>query len=221
MPMDRDHVAKGYQLELAAFEELVRSLTPEQWEQPTRCDGWRVADVAAHVTGTLDNVVAGRFDGLGTPEVTLAEVEDRRGRTAAEVADELHACAEGAAALVAVFDDDAWAGPAPASVGGTLGDGVETLWYDTWLHGDDIRDAVGEGPELSRDALGASIRHIAIALADQGWGPATLALDGQAEVTVGGGGRRVTGDPYAFVLAATGRAAADTIGEDATINIYR
>lgn len=28
---------------------LLRSLTPDQWETPSLCEGWRVKDVAAHL----------------------------------------------------------------------------------------------------------------------------------------------------------------------------
>jgi hypothetical protein len=35
-----------------------------------------------------------------------------------------------------------------------------------------------------------------------------------------GGGRLVTGDPMAFILAATGRTNPATIGQDGTVNVY-
>ena len=42
-------------------------------------------------------------------------------------------------------------GPAPGPGGfdGTLGDGVEALWYDTWMHAEDIRAALGQKPVMS------------------------------------------------------------------------
>jgi uncharacterized protein (TIGR03083 family) len=33
------------------FAALLESLTPQQWESPTLCTGWRVRDVVAHVIG--------------------------------------------------------------------------------------------------------------------------------------------------------------------------
>jgi hypothetical protein len=41
------------------------------------------------------------------------------------------------------------------------------------------------------------------------------------EVDVGAGGRRITGDPLAFVLAASGRTDPAALGLDPTVNIYR
>lgn len=35
----------------AAFVDLLRRLSPEEWERPTVCPGWSVRDVAAHVFG--------------------------------------------------------------------------------------------------------------------------------------------------------------------------
>ncbi len=221
MTLPRDEVVDGFTDELGRFEALVRSLDEDAWSRPSRCAGWRVADVAAHVTGQLADINAGRFEGLGTPEVTGREVAERRGRTPAELADELHETAAVGAQTLAALDDEAWKGPAPAGILPTLGDGVEALWYDAWLHADDIRAAAGLPTERSA-GLRASVIHLAALLEATGWGPATLALDGVEEVPVGSGsGLRVTGDPHQFVLVATGRADPATLGLDETANVYR
>ena len=221
MTLPREEVVDGFLDELARFEALVRSLDADAWERPSRCAGWRVADVAAHVTGQLADVNAGRFEGLGTPEVTEREVAERRGRTPAELADELRELAAAGSATLAAIDDEAWKSPAPAGILPTLGDGVEALWYDAWLHADDIRAAAGLPAERSA-GLRASVVHLAALLEAGGWGPATLALDGVEEVPIGSGsGRRVTGDPHQFVLVATGRADPATLGLDETANVYR
>jgi uncharacterized protein (TIGR03083 family) len=221
MSLPRETVSNEYPRELDNFTKLVRSLNDEEWNTPSRCDGWTVGDVARHVAGTLHNVATGNLDGLGTPEVTKAEVDDRAGRSPAEVADEIDADKKVAVDLLAGFDDDAWAGPVPApNIPGTLGDGVEALWYDAYLHADDIRAAAGRPSERS-PSLEAAVSHVATVLDSQGWGPATLALDGVQERAVGGGGRRITGDALEFVLAATGRADPEPLGLDGDVNIYR
>ena len=223
MALPRQEVADGLAAELARFEDLVRSVDDSGWAAPTRCEGWTVGDVAAHVIGTMTDVVNFRLDGLGTPEVTARQVEERRGRTANELADELAGTAKMAAELLPGFDDEAWASKAPGTYDGTLGDGVEALWYDAYLHSDDIRSALDRASERGDGtSLKASISHLATVLASQGWGPATLALDGVPEWPVGdGSGPRVQADAFAFVLAATGRAAPSTVGLDETVNVYR
>lgn len=221
MTLPRDEVVPGFVDELERLEALVRSLDDEAWERPTRCEGWRVADVAAHVTGQLADVTAGRFEGLGTPEVTQREVDERRGRTPQQLADELHEVAAAGRATLEALDDEVWKSPAPAGILPTLGDGVEALWYDAWLHADDIRAAAGL-PTQRSPGLRASVVHVAGLLEASGWGPATIAVDGVEPVPVGdGSGRRVTGDPHQFVLVATGRADPAALGLDETVNVYR
>ena len=225
MALPRTDVTTGLLEELERFKGLIQSLSPAEWARPSRCAGWTVGDVAAHVVGGMADVAALRLEGLGTPEVTGRQVAERRGRTPGEVADELGATMKSTADLLAAFDDTAWAMPAPGGFDFTLGEGVEALWHDAWLHGDDIRSAVQRPSERGEGML-ASVSHIADVLSREGWGPAVLALDGLPEFPVSGGGNgtggtRFTGDPLAFVLAATGRAEPDTAGLDERANIYR
>jgi uncharacterized protein (TIGR03083 family) len=207
--------------EYRSFVELLRSLSDEEWKRPSRCADWRVADVAAHVVGQLSDVTNFRLEGLGTAEVTQRQVDERRDKGPDVLADELEGAAETADALVAAFDDDAWSAEGPQGNGTTLGFGVESLWFDTFLHADDIRAALGH-PTVIGDGPLPSISHIAQVLTDQGWGPATLKLEGMDEFPVSGaGGDLITGDPMTFILVSTGRAPASTMGLDDTVNIYR
>lgn len=222
MVLPRDQVVSGIGDELTRFEELVRSFDEREWSAPTRCAGWTVADVAAHVVGTMADVMAGRLEGLGTPEVTEREVAERRGRSPGELADELAATAKVARDLLAGFDDEAWRAPSPGGFDFTLGQGIEALWYDAVVHADDMRVAAGRPSDPGPGGVLVSVSHVADMLTQRGWGPATLALDGTPEVAVGNGsGRRVTGDPWQFVLVATGRADPAAFGLDESVDIYR
>ena len=221
MVLPRQEVVSGLVDEYAAFRDLLLSLDEGEWNKATRCEGWEVADVAAHLTGTLTEIVNGRLDGLGDPEKIQATVDERKGRTAAEVADELEQGRIAGQGLLSTFDDEAWAGPSPAPGIASLGEGVEALWYDAYVHAEDVRSAIGRASEQG-PGLRASVSHLADLLTAAGWGPATLALDGLEEFDVsGGGGQRVTGDPLQFVLVATGRADPASLGLDETVNIYR
>jgi uncharacterized protein (TIGR03083 family) len=201
MALPKDQVTEGLVAELGRFEALIRPLSDADWATPSRCDGWTVGDVARHVVGSLADVAAGQLDGLGTPEVTAREVAERAGRSPAELADECAQVREAAAGLLAVFDDAAWAAPAPGGYEGTLGDGVEALWYDTWLHADDIRSALGR-PSEPEPSLESGVSHVAFELRKRGHDDA------------------VVGDPFTWVLVATGRAEPAAIGAGAPINIY-
>lgn len=221
MTLPRTRAVPGLIAAYGAFGQLIEPLSAAEWAAPTRCDGWTVGDVAAHVIGQLTDVVNVRLDGIGSPEVTGRQVTERRGRAPGELAGELRAGVKTVSEPMASFDDAAWEGPAPGGLGGTLGFGIEALWHDTYLHADDILAALGR-PSARDDGLAASISHVAEVLTGNGWGPATLALDGMPEFEVsGGGGKPITGDPLAFVLAATGRADPAPLGLDETVNIYR
>ena len=227
MALPRTEVTTGLLEELDNLKALIQSLSPEEWARASRCTGWTVGDVAAHVVGGMADVAALRLEGLGTPEVTDRQVRERRGREPGQIADELGATIKATAQLLSAFDDAAWAMPSPGGFDFTLGEGVEALWHDAWLHGDDILTAVGR-PSVRGDGMKASVSHIADVLTREGWGPAVLALDGLPEFAVrgggngnGNGGSRFTGDPLAFVLATTGRADPRTAGVDESANIYR
>jgi uncharacterized protein (TIGR03083 family) len=191
MALDRTIVSDGLLDELDRFEQLVRSVDADSWDRPSRCEGWTVGDVARHTIGSMADVAAGRVDGLGTPEVTAREVDERAGRSPAELADECAEVRKAAAGMLPMFDDAAWASPAPGGYEGTLGDGVEALWYDTFLHGDDIRAGIGQPSQLGPGLAGA-ISHVSFELAKRGWtGEVPTPADGD--------------EAFAWVLAATGR----------------
>jgi uncharacterized protein (TIGR03083 family) len=220
MTKGREELVAEVPGQLESFGRLIRDLDEAAWAMPSRCEGWTIADVAGHVVGEMADIAGGRLEGLGTEEVTARQVEERRGRTPAELADELAAAAEAANGLLAIMDDAAWETPVPG--GYTLGQGVESLHYDVWMHGEDIGVALGleqdRGPGMT-----SALHHIAQVLGENGWGPAVLALDGVDEMEIPGDGeaRRVTGDPYEFVMAAAGRTDPAPLGLDETVNVYR
>jgi uncharacterized protein (TIGR03083 family) len=221
MTLSRDVVIPGMLEEYRSFEELLRGLSAQQWETASRCDGWRVGDVAAHVVGQLSDVVNLRLEGLGSPEVTKRQVDERRGQTPGDLADELGASTKVAGDLAPSFDEAAWSGPVPGGGSGTLGFGLEALWFDTYLHGDDVRSAVGQ-TRPSDDGTRPSVSHIAQVLSDQEWGPAELAFPGLEVFPIsGGGGRTITGDAFSFILASTGRGQPAAFDLDESVNIYR
>lgn len=221
MTLSRLVAVPGMTAEYEAFGALIERLTPDEWKAPTRCEGWTVADVAGHVVGQLSDVVAFRLEGLGTPEATARQVGERRGRTQDQLVDELTAAAKLGAEIASSFDDAGWEDAPPGGLGGTVGSGIEALWYDTYLHADDIRHAVGI-PSVRGQGEVASLSHIAQLLTEQGWGPAELRFGDLGTFPVsGGGGRQIEGDALHFILAATGRSDPSAIGLDDSVNVYR
>jgi uncharacterized protein (TIGR03083 family) len=221
MALERTVVVPGTLTEYGEFADLLRSLSEEEWDAPSRCAEWTVADVAGHVVGQLTDVTNLRLDGIGSPEVTERQVRERRGRSSEQLLEELEASTAAVADLAAAFDDEAWTAAGPQGDGTTLGFGVEALWFDTFLHGDDIRSALGR-PTVTGPSLAPSVSHLAQVLTDQGWPSATIRLDGLQEFTVNGGnGRVIEGDPMTFILVASGRQDPSALGLDPAVNIYR
>lgn len=205
MALPRTEISDGLIDELNTFEALVRTLSPAELDTPSRCTGWTVGDVARHVIGTMADVTAGRLDGLGSPEVTAREVAERAGHGAGDLADECAAVAKASAALLEVFDDATWNAPSPGGYDGTLGEGVEALWYDTWLHADDIRSAIGRPTEIG-NGMRVALSHVEVELRKLAWTGAIPAPDDASA--------------FAFVLAATGRGDGAPLGENAPVNLY-
>ena len=205
MTLSRDEVCTGLIYELGQFETLLRTLTPEQWEASSRCEGWTVGDVARHNVGSIADVAAGRLDGLGTPEVTAREVAERAGHTAAQLAEECAEVTKAAAGLLPMFDDAAWDAPAGGGYDGSLGNGVEALWFDAWMHADDVRSALNiesvKGPGL-RGALS----HVEPFLTRLGWQGTIPSADAD--------------NAFEFVMVATGRALPAAGAANPPVNIY-
>src|SRR5262249_19775070 len=72
---DGTDISSGSLAEPDNFGELLGPLRPADLDAPTRCDGWDVRDVAGHMVGQVTDVVNGRLEGLGTPEVTEREAK--------------------------------------------------------------------------------------------------------------------------------------------------
>jgi uncharacterized protein (TIGR03083 family) len=218
MTLDRTTVLAGIPDELGAFGQLLGSLGADELATPSRCAGRTVADIAGHVVGTAVDLTQGRLEGQGTPDALRRQARERAGRTPTELADELAVAGPALAALLASLPEDAWARPAPRNPEQTFGFGIEAIWYDAYLHGDDIRDALGLSSARG-DGLRCAVHHVAGHLEHQKWGSATITLDGMERIEVGGGGPEITGDPLEFVLAATGRRHPSVHGFDPTINV--
>lgn len=216
----RPDVIAGMLEEYDRFGALVAPLTDEEWRAPTRCDA-PVRDVVGHVVGIVEDVAAGT-PGSRTFEEEAAALGDDG---PAEAVARLDAALEGLRALAgALDDDDVWNGPSGAP-DLSMGDGVLTLWYDTYVHADDIRVALGRPSEPGAGER-ASLAYVVGHLEDRGFGPVRLAFTGRGHPSVAVGAADATTptvavDPHDFLLAATGRLDAATLGLDPAVNLYR
>lgn len=208
-------VLQGLADEHAAFAALVAPLSEEQWRTPTRCEGWQVCDVAAHVAANVVESVDGTI-GDRTPD---EQARALRGGSPAEIADLAGTAVGRLLGFLGRLDDAAWQSPSPVA-GRTIGNGILTLWYDTFVHNDDIRAALGLPREHGPQSLAASVCWLTHELARLERGPLTLDLDGLPPRRIGAGGPTVTGDPMRFVLAASGRTDPAALGLDESVNVH-
>ena len=131
-------------------EALLASLDDQQWTAATRCDGWDVADVVAHLISvnifwvlSITQGLAGRptryleyFDPAATPGELVANM---RGATPSELLDRLLVSNDDLINLVERLDDAGWSKLAECPAGHlpirlVLQHG---LW-DSWVHERDI-----------------------------------------------------------------------------------
>lgn len=217
----RPEVIAGMLGEYERFAELIGPLDPDQWETPTRCGGAPVRDVAGHVVGIVEDVVAGRPASRTFEEEAAAMRDDGP----ADAVARLEAALDGLRALAAVLDDDdVWNGPSGAP-DLTMADGVLTLWYDTYVHVDDVQVALGRPSEPAAGER-AALAYVVGQLAAQGFGPARIELIARDLPMVELGAvddatPTVAVDPHDFLLAATGRLDAAPLGLDPAVNLYR
>jgi uncharacterized protein (TIGR03083 family) len=211
--LTRTQITEGVLAEYDGFATLLDELTPREWTAPTRCEKWEVRDIAGHVVGTALDVVAGT-PGRRSPD---DQARDLRDTAAGELVGEFRKAIVGIGRFLERLDEDGWASPV---AGMTIGEGMVLLWYDTFLHADDVRAATGR-PSEPGPGIGACLQYLESRLRRAGWGPARLALDGCTPIEFGGGGPQVSGDPMRFILAATGRSDPAELGLDETVNVYR
>ncbi|MCC5579952.1 maleylpyruvate isomerase family mycothiol-dependent enzyme [Microtetraspora sp. AC03309] len=164
----------GLIAEYAAFADLVGGLSLEELDLPTRCANWAVRDVAAHVVGNAADTLALTV-GSRSPDEQARAFRDH------DHAAELRSAAADIRPLLHA-STDYWNRPSLVPER-TIGNGVLTLWYDAYLHADDIRTALGR-PSERGPGLAAAVRWVVAELGAKGWGPARIALDGSDETGV-------------------------------------
>ncbi len=109
-----------------ALLPILHRAPDEAFGNPTACPGWPVRDVLAHCAAALTRVATGRLHAF-TPELNEIDVTQRREWTLPRLLSELERGYTSA-------------GPVIAEAGGRL----DPIALGEWIHGGDVRDALGE-----------------------------------------------------------------------------
>ena len=81
--MDADQIWVVIDAQRADLADVLESLTPQQWASPSLCEGWKVRDVAAHLTHSHMSVPRVFFEALRSgfrfdPMIRRLAVDDSR-----------------------------------------------------------------------------------------------------------------------------------------------
>ena len=133
---DPDRPARLLRAEYDALLPILRRTPGPDFDRPTACPGWSVRDVLAHCAAALSRVIAGNLHAF-TPALNEIDVAERRARPLEDILSEL---------AVGYLE----AGKAITEAGGKL----DVLALGEWLHGGDVRDALGEPFAYASDGYG-------------------------------------------------------------------
>jgi uncharacterized protein (TIGR03083 family) len=152
--------------------ELLATLDHDQWSTPSRCDGWSVKDVVAHLIGTNQfwnlSIAAGlageptrlltSFDPVSTPAAMVEALGSVEPTTLLE---QLTNSNDALAETIAGLDAEAWSMPAEAPPGHLAVRAVvlHALW-DAWIHERDIMLPLGLEQAWEEDEVTGCILYV-------------------------------------------------------------
>jgi uncharacterized protein (TIGR03083 family) len=159
-----------------SIARLSRGLAPEEWLTPTACPGWTVADQLAHIVGT-ESMLAGEPTPPGRTAEIPAHVHNDIGRANEQWVIELRRCdptelqekfqritaqrLEALGALTAAqWDEPSWTPVGQADYRRFM----QIRVFDSWVHEQDMRTAVGQPGHQDGPAAEQAIDEIERAL---------------------------------------------------------
>jgi uncharacterized protein (TIGR03083 family) len=179
------------------MEQLLAGLSDDQWEAPSRCDGWAVRDVVSHLigvngfwqisaqmgaTGTPTKLL-GAFDPASTPDQMVAAM---RMLSTTDLLAQFVASNSGFIEVCASLDDDGWerAAEAPPGLVPIRVLAQHALW-DAWIHERDIALPMGIAPAQEADEVRACLVYAAAIAPALGFGYGTQAMGSFAVAATG------------------------------------
>jgi uncharacterized protein (TIGR03083 family) len=154
------------------LQAMLVDLSPEQWSSASRCEGWTVQDVVAHIVGvnafwnlSVLSGLAGKptrylsgFDPKETPALMVAQMREL---TPDDVLGQLVGSNDAFLGVLSNLDDDDWAMLAEAPPGHLPIRLVanHALW-DCWIHERDIAIPLGLSQPVERDEICSCLGYV-------------------------------------------------------------
>ena len=157
----------------ARLAAVLGALEEDQWAAASRCKGWSVQDVIAHLVGTNQfwalSIASARqgaptrflttFDPVATPELMVDAV---RHQSAADTLAQFRETNEAMAEALAELDAEGWLAPAEGPPGHIpLCAMVAHALWDSWIHERDIVVPLGLDPAVEPDEVALSLAYAA------------------------------------------------------------
>ena len=168
-----DEVGVAVSRQRRRMEAVLAALGAEEWGSPSRCDGWCIQDVIAHLVGVNAFWEASVAAGLaGTPTRVLAGfdpaahpplmIEPMRALSSAEVLDQFVASNDRLLGALASLDEDGWSTTAESPAGHVpIRLLAEHALWDAWVHERDIELPLGSTPVEEPDEILITLRYAA------------------------------------------------------------
>lgn len=155
------------------LEDMLAGLGADDWAAPSRCDGWTVQDVVAHLVGVNTFWAASASAGLaGTPTRVLRDfdpaatpqlmVAPMRTLTPAEVLDQFVASNDAFLGAITDLEEPQWSMLAEAPPGHLpLRLLAHHALWDCWIHERDIALPLGSAAAVEVDEVASCLRYVA------------------------------------------------------------
>lgn len=132
----------------AAFAGYLAGLPEADWDGPTLCEGWSVKDLMSHTIGIQADVAAQRLEGVGTVEQNQRQVDERAAKSPKELLAEWEIEGKNLEEGVEALPDEMW--NLEFTQNFTIGQSLQRMVEDLWVHEQDIRIPRGDEPTTGR-----------------------------------------------------------------------
>ena len=222
--VDQEQLVADLKLQRERLQSYLKGIPEAAWDTESLCGGWRVRDVVAHLVGNATDLAAQNLEGVGSPEYTQRQVDERTNKSIDELLTEWDEQGPAYEAAIAALPKEIW--ESPYEPWGTVGEALERMLEDIWVHTQDIRlplgDGIEEGPG-SGAAIHVSAFEIPVRAKEKGVALGSVHInvgDHDISVPVGEGpSLEITGDPSTYALVATGRVSIEEATKQGKLSI--